>query len=137
MPKSISNLDDKIISFEYQEELLRLFKYELFKQQSDQIENFMNGHNNYLKHRTDRVIREIRYKETIFRIKLNHPRHHYSSSVTNRTMNIYLEAIIEILKNHYHAFTDKELALLSSAGTNQISSLFSLLYTDRYFAYYI
>ncbi len=33
----------------YQEELLRLFEYELFEQQSDQIENFMNCLNNYLK----------------------------------------------------------------------------------------
>jgi hypothetical protein len=168
LPKSINDLDDKIISFDnssistnnnnnirqqildkkhqneirdykrqslaktletyelniekneyiYQEELLRLFEYELSKQQSDHIENFMNCLNNYLKHRTDRGIREIRYKETIFLTKLNHPPHHYSSSVTNRTMNVYPEAIIEVLEKHDHPFTDKELALLSSAGTN-------------------
>jgi hypothetical protein len=125
----------------YQEELLRLFEYddELFEQQSDQIENFMNCLNNYLKHRTDKGIREIRYKETIFRRKLNHPRHRYSSSVTNRSVNVYPEVIIEVLGNHHHhhPFTGKELALLSSAGTNQISFLFSLLYIDRYFAYSI
>jgi hypothetical protein len=103
----------------YQEELLRLFDNELFKQQSDQIENFMNCLNNYLKHGTDTGIRKIRYKETVFRTKLNHPRHRYSqppSSVADRAMNVYPEAIIEVKENH-HPFTDKELALLSSAGT--------------------
>jgi hypothetical protein len=75
----------------------------------------MNCLNNYLKHRTDKGIREIRYKETIFRTKLNHSRRRYSSSVTNRTVNVYPEAIIEVLGNH-HPFTDKELVLLSSAG---------------------
>jgi hypothetical protein len=122
----------------YQEELLRLFEYELFSQQSDQIENFMNCLNNYLKHRTDKGIREIRYKETIFRRKLNHSRHRRRSPIViNKTVNIYPEVITEVLGNHHQAFTDKEFALPSSAGTNQISSLFSLLYIDRYFAYYI
>jgi len=131
-------LDIERNEYLYQEELLRLFEYELFEQQqSDQIENFMNCLNNYLKHRTDKGIREIRYKETIFRRKLNHSRHRRSPSVTNRTVNVYPEVIIEVLGNHHPSFTDTELALLSSAGTNQISSLFSLLYIDRYFAYYI
>ncbi len=55
----------------------------------------MNYLNNYFKHRTDTSIRQIRYKETIFRAKLNHPLHRYSpSSVTHRTINVYPEAII-------------------------------------------
>jgi hypothetical protein len=112
----------------YQEELLRLFEYELFQQQSHQIENFMNCLNNYLKHRTDKGIREIRYKETIFRTKLNHPRHRYSSSVmVNRTVNVYPEAIIEVFGNQHHPFINKELALLSSAGTIHQISLFPFM----------
>ena len=107
----------------YQEELLRLFKEndELSRQQSDQTENFINCLNTYLKQRVDARIRRIRYKETIFRIKLNRPRHRYSQPLTsltaNRTTNVYPEAIIEVSKtDQQQSFTDKELALLSSAG---------------------
>jgi hypothetical protein len=37
--------------------------------------------------------------------------------MTNRSVNVYPEVIIEVLGNN-HPFTDKELALLSSAGMN-------------------
>jgi hypothetical protein len=78
----------------------------------------MNCLNNYLAHRTDRSIRKIRHKETIFRARLKHPRHRYPppSSMMNKMMNIYPNVIIEVPENH-HPFTDKELAFLSSAGT--------------------
>ncbi len=109
----------------YQEELLRLFeKDELLRQQSDQTENFINCLNTYLKQRIDARIRRIRYKETIFRIKLSRPRHRYSQPSTsliaaNRTTNVYPEVIIEVSETdqqQQRPFTDKELALLSSAG---------------------
>ena len=51
----------------YQEELLR-FEYELSKH-TYTINHLMTCINHYLNHRTDRIIREIRYKEAIFRMK--------------------------------------------------------------------
>ena len=118
----------------FQKEWLRLFDNdELLRQEENvhRIENFTICLNNYLQHRMDTGLRRIRYKETIFRMKLNHPRRRGSSSQqrssplseTNRTMNVYPEVIIEISATdhkHLQRFTDKELALLSSAG---ISSL--------------
>jgi hypothetical protein len=111
----------------YQEELLRLFENNklLSQQPNNQIENLRNCLNNYLQHRIDMDIRKIRYKETIFRRKLNHPRHRYShqppsSLITNKATNVYPEVIIEMSETdqqqQQQPFTEKELALLSSAG---------------------
>ena len=118
----------------YQKEWLRLCESaELFRRQEEsdyQMENFMNCLTNYLQHRVETGLRRIRYKETIFRMKLNHPRRRgaYSSqplllSSTNRAMNVYPEVIAEISamdRNHLHRFTNKELDLLLSAGMSPI-----------------
>ena len=60
-------------------------------------------------------------------MKLNHPRHRYVQSTSValpamiRVINVYPEAIIEIPEtDNHHLFTDKELALLSSAGIRLI-----------------
>ena len=110
----------------FQEELLRLVQNdELLRQQQHHhhTENFINCLSNYLKHLIAAGVRKIRYKETIFRMKLNHPRHRYAQSTSValpamvRVINVYPEAIIEIPEtDNHHLFTDKELALLSSAG---------------------
>ena len=119
----------------YHNEWHRLFENdELLRPEENvrRIENFTNCLNNYLQHRMDTGLRRIRYKETIFRMKLNHPRRRGYSwqqqrssllSETNRTMNVYPEVIIEIPatdQKHLHRFTDKERALLSSAGMSPI-----------------
>jgi hypothetical protein len=111
----------------YQEELLRLLQNdELLRQHSDQTKNFINCLNNYLQYRIDVGMRKIHYKETIFRIKLKHPRHRSLQqpspsliTAANRIMNVYPEVIIEISETdqqqqqqQQQPFTDKELALL-------------------------
>ncbi|CAF4412539.1 unnamed protein product, partial [Rotaria magnacalcarata] len=70
----------------YQEELLK-FEYELSKD-IEPVNSLMNSLYYYLNHRTDRLIREIRYKEVIFRIKLNHPHSHGSSSSSSSSLKI-------------------------------------------------
>ena len=113
----------------FQEELLRLVQSDelLRQQQHHHNENFINCLNNYLKHYIDAGLRKIRYNETVFRMKLNHPRHRYVQSTSValpamiRVINVYPEAIIEIPEtDNHHLFTDKELALLSSAGIRLI-----------------
>ena len=103
----------------YQEELLK-FEYES-STHTNQMNNLMTCMNNYLNHRTNKIIREIRYKEAIFRVKLNHPRHRTKSSSTiNKNINVYPEAIDETFEN---LFTDKELAFLSSIGNTRFCSM--------------
>ena len=129
----------------YQKEFLRLFENdELLRQQqqSDQTQNFMNCLNTYLQQRVDVRLRKIRYKETIIRMELNHTRHRYSkpsasSLMTSRATNVYPEAIIEISETdqqqQQQPFTDKELALLSSAGIHIL--LYILNLTDFFFCH--
>ena len=111
----------------FQKEWLRLFESDDILNHEEsvhQLENFKNCLSSYLEHRIDTGLRKIRYKETIFRRKLNHPRRRHSSQVSpsslsrNTAMNVYPEAIVEISPSNddYHRFTDKELALLSSPG---------------------
>ncbi|CAF1097900.1 unnamed protein product [Rotaria magnacalcarata] len=118
----MKNFEDYETSIEgneylYQEELLK-FEYELSKD-IEPVNNLMNCLHYYLNHRTDRLIREIRYKEAIFRIKLNHPHYHSSSSSSSSSsplkidsVSVYPEAIIETSEN---LFTDEEIKFLSCA----------------------
>ena len=98
----------------YQKELYR-FEYEL-SDQADDLHNLLSCLNEYLKHYTNQAIRRILYQETIFRMKLNHPKHRRkstSASLKSR-ISVFPEIILEIPDDNL--FTDKELALLSSAG---------------------
>ncbi|CAF2847256.1 unnamed protein product [Rotaria sp. Silwood2] len=98
----------------YQQELFQ-FEYGLSKH-IYQINDLMNYLNDYLNHRTDRIIPEIRDKQAIFRMKLKYPRHcrKLSSSNINKSISIYPEAIVETSENF---FTRQELSFLSSTGT--------------------
>lgn len=97
----------------YQKESLR-FEYELCEE-GPNTSALMERLDNYLDHRKDKRIREILYKESVFRAKLQHPHHHRKSIRTTRkaAISVYPEAIIEASDN---LFTEKELALLSSSG---------------------
>jgi hypothetical protein len=101
----------------YQQELA-IFECEISKQ-NDQVDQIINYLRAYLNHQTNKTIRAIRYKSSLFRVKLLHPRHHRRRSTTTttstkKTISIYPEAIIEISSDKL--FTDNELALLSSIG---------------------
>ncbi|CAM4942309.1 unnamed protein product [Rotaria socialis] len=115
----MKNFEDYETSIEeneylYQEELLK-FEYELSKD-IESVNNLMNSLYYYLNHRTDRLIRDIRYKEALFRIKLTHPHSHGSSSSSSSkidSVSVYPEAIIETSET---LFTDEEIKFLSYAG---------------------
>lgn len=115
-------LHDKLSEYEsvieeheisYQRELIE-FPYELSQQNSQNV-SLMAHLENYLDHHTNRIMRDILYKETLFRMKLKHPRHRPKSTAKRNTVSVYPEAIIETTNN---LFTDNELALLSSSGKN-------------------
>lgn len=98
--------------FLYQAELLH-FEYDLCKDM-DETNNLMSCLNNYLNHHTDKMIREVYFKEATFRMKLIHPRHQRkSSSYANKHISVYPEAIVETSEN---LFTDQEFTLLSCTG---------------------
>lgn len=101
----------------YQEELFR-FEYE-FSTHVNEIKDLVSSLHNYLNHRTDRITRDIRYKEAILRMKLKYPRHRrkLSSSDVDTSINIYPEAIVETLEN---IFTREELNFLSSTGNTRL-----------------
>ncbi|CAM4825035.1 unnamed protein product [Rotaria magnacalcarata] len=118
----MKNFEDYETSIEgneylYQEELLK-FEYELSKD-IEPVNNLMNCLHYYLNHQTDRLIREIHYKEAIFRIKLNHPHYHSSSSSPLKidSVSVYPEAIIETSEN---LFTDEEIKFLSCADVIKV-----------------
>ncbi|CAF4750370.1 unnamed protein product [Rotaria socialis] len=116
----MKNFEDYETSIEeneylYQEELLK-FEYELSKD-IESVNNLMNSLYYYLNHRTDRLIRDIRYKEALFRIKLTHPHSHGSSSSSSSkidSVSVYPEAIIETSET---LFTDEEIKFLSYADS--------------------
>ncbi|CAF2149041.1 unnamed protein product [Rotaria magnacalcarata] len=133
----MKNFEDYETSIEeneylYQEELLK-FEYELSKD-IESVNNLMNSLYYYLNHRTDRLIRDIRYKEALFRIKLTHPHSHGSSSSSSSSskidsVSVYPEAIIETSET---LFTDEEIKFLSYAGgPNYIRCNQSFLYSKK------
>ena len=83
----------------YQEELLK-FEYES-STPTNQMKDLMICLTNYLNHRTNKIIREIRYKESLFHVKLNHPRHRTLSSI-NKYISVYPEAIVETSENLFY-----------------------------------
>ncbi|CAF0911704.1 unnamed protein product [Rotaria sordida] len=97
----------------YQKELF-LFEHQL-SQHTNDVNNLIICLNTYLNHYTNKMIQQIRYRETIFRMKLYHPRHHRKSASTssNQNISVHPEIILDIPEN---IFTDEELTLLSSAG---------------------
>ena len=123
------------------EELEYSYQNKLFRMESDLSSQFERKNkcicdlNDYLNHRTSQTIREIRYKQTIFRYKLARPRHRRSSASSRiKTISIYPEAIIETSEN---LFTDKELDFLSSAGNNKDSFFINLHAYDYSFSLYV
>ena len=102
------------------------FEYE-FSKHNYQINDLMICLNDYLNHRTNRIIREIRYKEAIFRMKLKYPHHRRKSSTSNinKNISIYPEATIGTSEN---PFTPQELSFLSS--TDSMS-----LFIDKFHLY--
>ena len=108
------------MEYVYQETLLTL-KLGL-SSQTDRVEACMQCINSYLNHRTERIMRAIRYKETVLRMKLKHPRHRSSTSSMNTAMSVYPEAIVETSSS---VFSNQELDFLSSTG--HVQSLFSAI----------
>ena len=99
------------LEYVYQQELLAL-KLGM-SSQTDRVEAWMPCINGYLHHRTERMMRDIRYRETRLRVKLKHPRHRSSTSSTCTTTSIYPEAIVE---TSCSVFNKEELDFLSSTG---------------------
>jgi hypothetical protein len=85
----------------YQQELTT-FEVEHFKTKSsdlnDQMGNIsINLLKTYLNQQTNRLIRQIRYKESFFHTKLLRHRHSHSSKI-KKTINVYSQVIVDVSK---------------------------------------
>jgi hypothetical protein len=117
LPKQVEAFESiiKELEYIYQQELLTL---ELgLSSQTDRVEASMQCINSYLHHWTERIMRTIRYKETLLRMKLKHLRHRSSTSSACTATSVYPEAIVA---TSCSVFSNEELHFLSSTGHIQL-----------------
>ncbi|CAF2756381.1 unnamed protein product [Rotaria sp. Silwood2] len=96
----------------YQQELFQ-FEYGLSKH-IYQINDLMNYLNDYLNHRTDRIIPEIRDKQAIFRMKLKYPRHCQIKNFSEHLQRLFNEGYTRSLSYLKQYRIRKDIKLIHS-----------------------